>query len=143
MEWVPIRNIIDRRLASAQPKTCAHTISMTSHTAHTFYVRAYLYAVTYIPHRNPSFVGSVETTQRRSTAHNGTQRRRCAVVRRCVVSTDRLLFSGSRLDRQWFLRFICAQRKNDRIYALTVTNRDTSDTCRMLASMTNRNFHGK
>ena len=28
-----------------------------------------------------------------------------------------LLFSGSRLDRQWFLRFICAQRKNDRIYA--------------------------
>ena len=27
--------------------------------------------------------------QRRSTAHNGTQRRRCAVVRRCVVSTDR------------------------------------------------------
>ena len=28
-----------------------------------------------------------------------------------------LLFSGSRLDRQWFLRFKCAQRKNDRIYA--------------------------
>jgi len=28
-----------------------------------------------------------------------------------------LLSSGSRLDRQWFLRFICAQRKNDRIYA--------------------------
>ena len=28
-----------------------------------------------------------------------------------------LLFSGSRLDRQWFLRFICAQRKIDRIYA--------------------------
>ena len=28
-----------------------------------------------------------------------------------------LLFSGSRLDRQWFLLFICAQRKNDRIYA--------------------------
>ena len=28
-----------------------------------------------------------------------------------------LLFSGFRLDRQWFLRFICAQRKNDRFYA--------------------------
>ena len=28
-----------------------------------------------------------------------------------------LLFSGSRLDRQWFLRFICAQWRNDRIYA--------------------------
>ena len=28
-----------------------------------------------------------------------------------------LLFSGSRLDCQWFLRFICAQNKNVRIYA--------------------------
>ena len=36
-----------------------------------------------------------ETTQRRSTAHNGTQRRRCAVVRRCVVSTDRYGDAGS------------------------------------------------
>ena len=34
--------ILLERLASAQWKTCAHTISMTSHTAHTFYVRAYL-----------------------------------------------------------------------------------------------------
>ena len=38
-----------------------------------------------------------------------------------------LLFSVSRLDRHWFLRFICAQRKNDRIYARI----DLSIYCRL------------